>query len=91
MNDDLQLPSSAMAFAVGFFFSFRAVIPLFSVRVLGTEPRTGAEVSLALTFFLLGLVCFHSLGPGQPFVALDAGTVEQSMGVGRFASFHAAL
>jgi hypothetical protein len=66
MDDDLQPPaSSAMAFAIGFFFSFRAIIPLFSVRVLGTEPRTGAEVSLALTFFLLGLVCLHSLGPGS--------------------------
>ena len=64
MDDDLQPPaSSAMAFAVGFFFSFRAVIPLLSVRLLGTEPRTGAELSLALTFFLLGLVCFHSIGP----------------------------
>lgn len=66
MDDQLQPPaSSAMAFAIGFFFSCRAIIPLFSVRVLGTEPRTGAEVSLALTFFLLGLVCFHSLGPGS--------------------------
>ncbi len=66
MDDDLQPPaSSAMAFAIGFYFSFRAVIPLFSVRILGTEARTGAEVSLALTFFLLGLVCFHSLGPGS--------------------------
>lgn len=66
MDDQLQAPaSSAMAFAIGFFFSCRAIIPLFSVGVLGTEPRTGAEVSLALTFFLLGLVCFHSLGPGS--------------------------
>ncbi|MGA9718909.1 MAG: O-antigen ligase family protein [Acidobacteriaceae bacterium] len=66
MDDDLQPPaSSAMACAIGFFFSFRAVIPLFCVRLLGTEPRTGAEVSLALSFFLLGLVCFHSLGPGS--------------------------
>ena len=66
MDDDLQPPaSSAMAIAIGFFFSFRAIIPLFSVRILGTEPRTGAEVSLALTLFLLGLVCFHSAGPGS--------------------------
>ena len=65
MDDALQPPaSSGMAFAIGFFFSFRAVITLFSVRMLGTEPRAGAEVSLALTFFLLGIVCLHSLGPG---------------------------
>jgi exopolysaccharide production protein ExoQ len=66
MDDDLQPPAgSAMAFAIGFFFSFRTAITLLSVRVFGTEPRTGTEVSLALTFFLLVLVCFQSLGPGS--------------------------
>jgi O-antigen ligase len=64
-EDDLQPPaSSGMAFAIGFFFSFRAVLVLFSVRVLGTEPRTGSEINLALTFLLLALVCFSTLGPG---------------------------
>ena len=57
-------PSEAtgLAFAVGFYFSFRIVIVLFSVRVLGTDPRTGSEISLTLNLLLLLLVCFHSLG-----------------------------
>ena len=65
-EDDLQRPPiSGMAFVVGFFFSARAIITLFCVSVLGTEPRTGAETSLALSLLLLGLVCFHSLGPAS--------------------------
>jgi O-antigen ligase len=51
-----------LAFVVGFYFSFRIVLVLLSVRVLGTEPRTGAAISLALNLLLLLLVCFHSLG-----------------------------
>ena len=38
---------------------------LFSVRVLGTDPRVGAEANLALNFLLLGLVVFASLGAGK--------------------------
>lgn len=38
---------------------------LFSVRVLGTDPRVGAEANLALNFLLLGLVGFASLGAGK--------------------------
>jgi exopolysaccharide production protein ExoQ len=51
-----------LAYAVGFFFSFRLFINLISVRVLGVDPRGGAELDLALNFSLLVLVCFHSLG-----------------------------
>ena len=54
--------ATGLAFAVGFYFSFRIVLVLLSVRILGTEPRTGAEISLALNFLLLLLVCFQSLG-----------------------------
>ncbi|MGB8479631.1 MAG: O-antigen ligase family protein [Acidobacteriaceae bacterium] len=54
--------ATGLAFAVGSYFSFRIVLVLFSVRVLGTDPRTGAEISLALNLLLLLLVCFHSLG-----------------------------
>jgi len=51
-----------LAFAAGFYFSFRIILVLFSVRILGTDPRTGTEISLALNFLLLLLVCFHSFG-----------------------------
>ena len=56
---------SGLAFAVGFFFSLRISIVLFCVRILGMEPSTGSEISLALNLFLLGLVCFDSLGFGR--------------------------
>jgi exopolysaccharide production protein ExoQ len=56
---------SGLAWAVGFFFSFRASIVLFFVRVFGTEPRVGAEAGLALGLFLFVLVCFGSIGPAH--------------------------
>jgi len=54
-----------MAFAVGFFFSFRWILSLFAVTVLGVETHTSGALSLALNFLLLGLVCIHSLGAGS--------------------------
>lgn len=67
VKEDLFHPTSGsgLAFAIGFFFSARTIIALFSVRILGTEPSTGAGISLALNILLLALVCFHSLGPGS--------------------------
>ena len=56
---------TGLAFAAGFYFSFRSIVALFCVDVLGAGPRAGAEVSLALDFLLLILVCFHSLGAGD--------------------------
>jgi exopolysaccharide production protein ExoQ len=56
---------SWLAFAVGFFFSFRVIVVLLSVRLLGTSPRAGAALKLILGLFLLLLVCFHSLGYAQ--------------------------
>lgn len=53
---------SGLAFAVGCFFSSRVVTTLFSVRVLGTDPQTGAEIRLALNLLFLGFVCFALLG-----------------------------
>jgi exopolysaccharide production protein ExoQ len=52
---------SVLAFCVGFYFAFRLIIPVFLIRILGTEPQTGAETGLALTFLLFGLVCFARL------------------------------
>ncbi|MGB7191258.1 MAG: O-antigen ligase family protein [Acidobacteriaceae bacterium] len=62
-EEAFEIPqATGLAFAVGFYFSFRIAIALFCVRVLGAEPRTGAEASLALDFVLLVLAGFHSLG-----------------------------
>jgi hypothetical protein len=67
-NNFRSPPGSTLAFAVGLFLSFRIVIPVFLVRVLGTEPQTGAEAKLALNVLLLGLVCFALLGAeDRPF------------------------
>jgi hypothetical protein len=54
-----------LAFAAGFFFSFRLCIVLFAVRVFGVEPSTGSAVSIGLDLLLFGLVCFDSLGASQ--------------------------
>jgi exopolysaccharide production protein ExoQ len=62
MRDCNQVRTNGMAFAVGFFFSFRLFIMLLSVRILGTDPQTGVEVSLVLNILLLVFVTFHSIG-----------------------------
>ena len=56
---------TGLAFALGFFFSFRLIIILLSVRVLGTAPRAGAELTLFLGLLMLLVVCFRSLGYAQ--------------------------
>ena len=61
-NNFCAPPGLALAFAGGFFLSFRIVIPVFLVRMLGTDPQTGAETKLALNALLLGLVCFAGVG-----------------------------
>jgi O-antigen ligase len=48
---------------VGFYFSFRAAIVLFTVRVLLLEPQTGAAFVLAADFGLLLIVAFQAMGP----------------------------
>lgn len=61
--ENFKVPeATGLAFAVGFYFSFRIALEFVSVRVLGTEPRTGAEITLAFSLLFLLLVCFHSLG-----------------------------
>jgi exopolysaccharide production protein ExoQ len=62
MLDLNQVRTNGMAFAVGFFFSFRLFIMLLSVRILGTDPQTGVAASLALNILFLVAVAFHSLG-----------------------------
>src|ERR1700728_2001728 len=56
---------TGLAFALGFFFSFRLIIILLSVRVLGTAPRAGAELSLLVDLLMLLVVCFRTLGYKQ--------------------------
>ena len=58
----VQAECDGIAFAVGFYFSFRLSIVLFSVRILDLEPSAGSALSLALDLLLLGLVSFKLLG-----------------------------
>jgi exopolysaccharide production protein ExoQ len=64
-DDNLQTPAVSLAFAIGFFLSFRCVIPVFSIRVLGADPQTGAEIALGLSLLFLGIVCFALLGTAK--------------------------
>jgi exopolysaccharide production protein ExoQ len=57
-----------LAFALGFFFSFRLSIVMISVRLLGVEPGTGSALILGLDLMLLGIICFSSFGNQQQSV-----------------------
>lgn len=60
-----QPAAIGLGFVVGFFFSFRVMLVLLSVRLLGVDPRTGAGLSVGLNLLLLVVVGFHSLGEVQ--------------------------
>ena len=51
-----------LACVIGFYFSFRVFLVLLSVRLLGTDPQAGVEISLVLNFALLVVAAFFSLG-----------------------------
>jgi exopolysaccharide production protein ExoQ len=54
--------ATGLAFAVGFYFSFRTILVLLSVRFLGSDPRTGSEMVLGADLLLLLVACFCCLG-----------------------------
>ena len=54
--------TTSIASVVGFFFAFRLIIVLLSVRILGMEAQTGAAISLGLNLLLPLLVAFQCLG-----------------------------
>lgn len=55
-------PTHIVAFAVGFYFGFRVITVLVSVRAFGLDPRTGTAISIALDIFLLLVTAFCSTG-----------------------------
>jgi exopolysaccharide production protein ExoQ len=60
--------SSALSFAVGFYFAFRPFIVLLSVRIMRMHPQTGTGINLALNFAFLVMTAFCCLGqPVYPF------------------------
>jgi exopolysaccharide production protein ExoQ len=71
LNAEISIPQTAslergeargLAFAVGFFFSFRLAIVLISSRLLGLEPSTGSALSIGIDLTLFSLIVFSSVG-----------------------------
>jgi len=68
MSEAASKETSTLAFAIGFFFAFRAFIMVLSVRILGTDPQTGTAISLIIDGLLLLIVAFSCLGQNiRPF------------------------
>jgi exopolysaccharide production protein ExoQ len=61
-NYSVRPAGAVLAFCVGFYFAFRLIIPVFLIRIMGTDPQTGSETGLALNFLLLCIICFAHLG-----------------------------
>lgn len=59
-------PLEAVPFLVGFYLAFRVIMVLVSVRLFGSDPRTGTALNLALDFFLLLVTAFCSVGVRYP-------------------------
>ncbi|HEY3990125.1 MAG TPA: O-antigen ligase family protein [Acidobacteriaceae bacterium] len=53
---------SPFAACVGFYLSFRLILPLLAVHVFGQDAQGGVVVSLALNYLLLLLAVFDTLG-----------------------------
>jgi hypothetical protein len=49
---------------VGFYFSFRLLSVLLSVRLVHADPQAGVVASLALNYLLVGVAAFNAIGPG---------------------------
>jgi exopolysaccharide production protein ExoQ len=60
--DLVESSTIGLASIIGFYLSFRLFIMLLSVRLLGTDPQAGVEISLTLNFALLIVAAFFSLG-----------------------------
>src|SRR3954451_14362028 len=54
---------SFIAFALGFFFSFRASLVMISARWLGLSTEPGVAAGLAIEFCLLLSIAFQAAGP----------------------------
>jgi exopolysaccharide production protein ExoQ len=63
--DASKVEMRALAFAVGFFFSFRLCIVLLCVNLLRLEPSTGTAISLLFGLLLFYLVCFNCVGESE--------------------------
>jgi hypothetical protein len=64
LKNDLrsESPTGAVPCAVGFYFAFRTMAVLVSVRIFGAEPQTGTGINIAVDFSLLLVTAFCSVG-----------------------------
>jgi exopolysaccharide production protein ExoQ len=70
LKNDLrsESPTGAVPCAVGFYFAFRTMAVLVSVRIFGAEPQTGTGINIAVDFSLLLVTAFCSVGNARyPF------------------------
>lgn len=66
-----EFPMGAVPCAVGFYFAFRTMAVLVSVRIFGTAPQTGTGINIAVDFFLLLVTAFCSIGNTRyPFLQM---------------------
>jgi exopolysaccharide production protein ExoQ len=59
-DDPVLLP-----WIVGFFFAFRIIIVVLSVRLLGSDPQSGVVLSLAMNYLLLIAASLHAMRPAR--------------------------
>lgn len=50
---------------VGFYFAFRVILVVLSVRLLATDPQTGAGINLGFNFLFLVVAAFFSIGAAR--------------------------
>ncbi|MGA2249047.1 O-antigen ligase family protein [Terracidiphilus sp.] len=64
LENDPRSKSSVggVASAVGFYFAFRVITVLVSVRIFGADPQTGTVINIALDCFLLLATAFCAIG-----------------------------
>ena len=57
-------PAMLLPGVIGFYFSFRVIIVLLSVRLFYVDPQTGVVAGLLWNFLLLAVRCFSLSGSG---------------------------
>jgi exopolysaccharide production protein ExoQ len=63
-----ESPTGAVPCAVGFYFAFRTMAVLVSVRIFGASPQIGTGINIAVDFSLLLATAFCSVGNARyPF------------------------
>jgi exopolysaccharide production protein ExoQ len=57
--------SGLLPAAIGFFFAFRLITVLLTVRIFGQDAQAGVAAGLALNYLFFAVVAFDAFGPSQ--------------------------